>query len=225
MQQVVIQLEDDQAPWLVTTGTLLLGVMRRFCGDFPQAQALLAQSLVGFQKLGDRWGTAMALSELGEVEEANGGWDLATANFTAALEYSQALSDRLSVAYSLQRLGRVAWMRGDLTQARALLAESLAVFRRYGDQAGVAYSTWAAAALATTGGLMPLAARLFGAADQLSAAISLADYAARMLYAPIRREAEAALGPEVFLATSAAGHSLTGADVAGILAAWPTMTR
>ncbi|MGH8918639.1 MAG: ATP-binding protein, partial [Actinomycetes bacterium] len=62
-------------PWSRASGLLFRGQLARYRGDVAAATELLARALTGFEELGERWGTATALSTLEPVLRLGGDLD------------------------------------------------------------------------------------------------------------------------------------------------------
>jgi predicted ATPase/transcriptional regulator with XRE-family HTH domain len=198
-----------QHPWAVAVVLVAEGVAARFQGQLTRGNQLLSEALATFRSLGDAWGTATALGELGILTAAHyGDWQRAASLIEESLALSRALGDRVSMAHAIHRLGRVARQRGDVERALALLNEQIEMFRRLGDRAGMAYAVWEAAALEAARGRFLESAQLFGLAEQLSAAINLALSHDQVEYDEWRVRVRAALGDEPFAAAIAAGHHI-----------------
>lgn len=69
-----------------------------------------------YQRLGDRWGTAEALSARGESYERTGEWDRAAADYEAAMGHAEHLGARAQLAILESRLG-CAMLEGGETEA------------------------------------------------------------------------------------------------------------
>jgi predicted ATPase/class 3 adenylate cyclase len=108
-------------------------------GDHPkQAGALLEESLLLFQELGDTTLTISALSMLGWAANQAGEMDLGLARREQAVALARDQKDRLNLATALSNLGLSLMMRDDHARARVPLEESLALCRALGDLKGVA---------------------------------------------------------------------------------------
>jgi predicted ATPase/transcriptional regulator with XRE-family HTH domain len=67
-----------QHPWAVAVVLVAEGIAARFQGQLSRGEQLLGEALATFRALGDAWGTATALSELGILAAANyGDWQRA----------------------------------------------------------------------------------------------------------------------------------------------------
>jgi hypothetical protein len=72
------------------------------------------------RELGDTWGLATALINLGDVHRAAEELDEAQACFAESMRLAQAIDDRECVAYALEGAGTVAAARGDARGAARL---------------------------------------------------------------------------------------------------------
>ncbi len=101
-----------------------------------QARRLLQESLALWRELGDTWGIALALSNLGLVIQNQGDDGLAEALYTESLALRQQRGDTAGIALSLDNLGNLAYMQGNLARAKTLHEESLTLKREVGDVGG-----------------------------------------------------------------------------------------
>jgi tetratricopeptide (TPR) repeat protein len=191
-----------------------LGNVNLYLGNDARAVELHEESLALRRELGDKRGIANSLINLGNVTYALGDLPRATAFLDESLVMYRELGDAWGVAYSLHNLGGVAHEQGDLAKATALYEESLALLRELGDKRGIAYSLEGLASAAgvpgNEHGALERAARLFGAAAALRAAIS-APMAPneRVAYDRAVETARTSLGDGAFAAGWAAGQALT----------------
>jgi predicted ATPase/transcriptional regulator with XRE-family HTH domain len=195
--------------WGMAITQIILGTAARFRGNHKQAQESIATSLELFREIGDTWGIATALGELGvEFAAGQGNWSRASEFFEESLAIFRRIGDRAGVGHALHRLGRAARIGGEYSRSLSLLREQFALFRSLGDQTGRAYALWEAAALCTLRGRYYDAARLFGLAEAHRAALNLSMAADTANYAMQRAAVQDALGGEEFLAALADGRNL-----------------
>jgi predicted ATPase/DNA-binding SARP family transcriptional activator len=109
-------------------------------GDYVSARAVLEESLVIHQALGDRQRIAESLGALGYCVQCLGEIEAAQAFLTESLTISRELKDQNGIAGLLGNLGHIALDRGDHDTARALYEEGLAIRRELGNQHGIAAS-------------------------------------------------------------------------------------
>lgn len=95
------------------------------------------QSLVLYQDIGNRWGTAEALHSLSGSEWLLGHYDQAIQLCEESLAIRRALADNRGITDSLVRLGAIFKNQGKMKEAERLLRESLAQLRELGDQSSI----------------------------------------------------------------------------------------
>lgn len=84
------------------------------------------ESLAIYQRLGDVWGSAEALSARGEARERRGEYELAGADYRQAIEYAEQLGARSQVAVLKSRLGSALIESGDEEEGERLLRKVIA---------------------------------------------------------------------------------------------------
>ncbi|MZD16171.1 MULTISPECIES: BTAD domain-containing putative transcriptional regulator [Streptomyces] len=98
-----------------------------WAGDAP---ADAEESLEIFDRLGDAWGAAEALSARGEFLERKGEFELAAADFERAIEYAERLGANAQLGMLGVRLGSVYIESGDAERGEKLLFDVLEAGRR-----------------------------------------------------------------------------------------------
>ncbi|HCP75911.1 MAG TPA: hypothetical protein DIU08_14895 [Ktedonobacter sp.] len=116
------------------------GVLAYAYDDRTKAEALFAESLALYQKLGERRGIANCLYKLGLVACSRGSYTAARSLAEQALEIVRKLNRKDDVADSLLLLADVLINQGEYAGARTLIEESLTLFRASGDKWGMAYT-------------------------------------------------------------------------------------
>ncbi len=116
------------------------GVLAYASDDRTKAQALFAESLALYQKLGERRGIAICLYKLGYVAWSRGNYTAARSLAEQALEIVRKLNRKDDIADALLLLSEVLINQGEYTEARTLIEESLTLFRASGDEWGMAYT-------------------------------------------------------------------------------------
>lgn len=107
--------------------------------NFVDANQQFQHALTLFRSVGDRWGTAQCLYELGENLSNNPGTDAQGQRFLQeSLALYQSLGDRRNVATVLETIGFNAMLRGQNAQGEVLLRQSLAMNREMSRIVGVA---------------------------------------------------------------------------------------
>lgn len=109
-------------------------------GDLGEAQRLIEASLAQFRELGDGYGVARALGELGNIASESGDHDRAVSLYEECAAMLREQGNLLGVATVLANIGDVALKLGDLERADRLLDEAVALQRQVGDRDGVASS-------------------------------------------------------------------------------------
>jgi predicted ATPase/class 3 adenylate cyclase/DNA-binding CsgD family transcriptional regulator len=108
--------------------------------DTDRAEALYEESLVLYQTLGDMAGTALALSQLGEIAASRGHFAVANTRTEEALALYREMGDKQGIAWSLNNLADIVSQQGKYARAISLNEESLALFKEVGDKQGIAWS-------------------------------------------------------------------------------------
>ena len=107
--------------------------------DINQSRQLSERSLALYRALGDPWGTAAALFQLGLALFDLGAYDEAKRRLQESLAICRSLGDRQGVALALWGLGLVLAKTGDLAeaerQARECVDLSREISREMGDEA------------------------------------------------------------------------------------------
>jgi predicted ATPase/class 3 adenylate cyclase/DNA-binding XRE family transcriptional regulator len=101
-------------------------------GDYPGAQALLAESLARARELGDKQGIATTLDILGFTATAQGDYRQAREFLEESRALFQELGNMEAIAITLLRLGVGLFLQGDYVRAAELYQESLTIGREQG---------------------------------------------------------------------------------------------
>src|SRR5579864_1291279 len=113
-------------------------VIARDQGDTRRATALLDEALALYRGLGDSYGIASSLNNLGLVHWHEGNHALAHARLEEALVWWRRVGYQRGVAGTLANMGNLASEEGDYVAARSLYEKSLSVMRELGDQRSAA---------------------------------------------------------------------------------------
>ena len=116
------------------------GMLARLQGDYPRATQLCEAGLALYRELGDRWGIAFAVNELGRMVTRTGEYAQAQALLEESLALRRGIGDKSLVAYALDGLGSLAVEQGEYGRAQALQEESLALRRGQRDQRDISES-------------------------------------------------------------------------------------
>jgi tetratricopeptide (TPR) repeat protein len=117
---------------------LQLGYALSQAGDYPHARRQFGQSLALYRALGDTWGTAGALSALGQVAHSLSSYDEARGLLDESLALYRTLGDRRGIADALRTLGHLALAQGLAAEGAALLKESTGIRKELGDRTSLA---------------------------------------------------------------------------------------
>jgi predicted ATPase/DNA-binding CsgD family transcriptional regulator len=101
--------------------------------DFSQAEALCREGLALYRELGDRRGSATALSPLGYAIMMRSNYGEARALLEEALAIFKEVGDTGGYASALNLLASVLFYQGEYARAHVLLEESLVLSREGGD--------------------------------------------------------------------------------------------
>ncbi|MEZ0239549.1 MAG: hypothetical protein ACAH65_02010, partial [Chloroflexota bacterium] len=122
-----------------------------------------------YHRIGDRRGEANALWALGNYHYFHEDSGSGVVDVGAALQIFREVGDRTMEAWSLHMLGVGLLRNGDLTGAREAVEQAIRLFQAAGDAAGVTLTLDDLSAISAGEGDLPRAARLRGAARNLTA--------------------------------------------------------
>ena len=105
---------------------------------YEAEQRLLQKSYHLRQKIGDQWGLAKCLNNLGIIAYERGNYTEAEQYARQGLQLHRQLNNQLGVAYSLNHLAQTMSTQGDYIQAQQYYEESLAIFEAFGDRREIA---------------------------------------------------------------------------------------
>jgi predicted ATPase/class 3 adenylate cyclase len=140
-------------------------------GDAAREVALTEASLAVWRELGDAWGTARTLNNLGYEAYLQGDLDEAVSLLDEGVMLAREAGDRLVLGYILDSRGVVAEAQGELERATELYQEALALAQSMGNPLVEAFALSSLAGMATRQGQPARAARMWGAASALRDAI------------------------------------------------------
>ncbi len=149
---------------------------------------LIEEALAIYRRLGDRQGEANAVWGRGNYAYFHGLPGLGVENFREALEIFRAVGDLTMEAWALHMLGSGLLRTGEADEARGHIAHAIRHFHAAGDASGLTLTLDDLSALAVADGDLPRAARLRGAARNLTAetGAKLAAYVEEVFEAAIR---------------------------------------
>ena len=119
-------------PRLWPTAAFLLAIVLFIQGDDGHVLPLLEESYARFRALGDRWGMAHALLQLGDASPRRSDPQVAVPLLREAEALFRELEQHEDVAWSLWCRGNIAQLQGDCAAAEALYTQGLAVVRGVG---------------------------------------------------------------------------------------------
>lgn len=179
-------------------------------GDTFAAMQLQQESYDIFASLGNTWGRAMALGDLGVALLLREDLGRAQQCFEDSLKLQRELGDRRNMAAALSNLGLLALQRGDRQAARKLYVESLTLRHELNDKIGIAECLEGLAAIAGDARRAAKAARLWGMAETLRAALgSPQTLITRAVHRRPLAAVRAQLGTKGFPTTWAEGQAMT----------------
>jgi len=111
-----------------------------YLGDMDRAESLAQESLALCRELGDTWGIAQSLLQLGRAASYRGNFPVARPLLEEALALCREVGHKRGIIWALDELGYMAIRQGDYARAHALLEEDLAIDREEGDTLAIAAS-------------------------------------------------------------------------------------
>src|SRR5256886_9231333 len=120
--------------------TAFVGHVARSTGEFEEASTRYQTALGIYRGLGNEWGIAWALFDLGLAARDRGNDDEALALHEQSLALFRKQGYRWGTAWALWNLGVLAHRRGDDVRARDRFAESLTLYRGLDDRRGIPQS-------------------------------------------------------------------------------------
>lgn len=136
LQALPAQMEG--VPMALSTALAFLGNVTSVMGDFAQGDELLQAGLTLKQKLGDAWGVAFCLRQIGRAAQYRGEYEQAQAVLEQSLAISRTLGNAWAMAAALNQLGVIAYWRGHYPAAERYLLEGLKLSRDLEDRASIA---------------------------------------------------------------------------------------
>jgi tetratricopeptide (TPR) repeat protein len=146
-----------------------LGNVRIAQGDFAGARKHLEEGLHLARELGNQRDLAAATNQLAQLKRVEGDVDAAEPLYEQVLAIARELGDHETIAIGLLNLAMTTVARRQLERARAMATEAHAIVQEVGLTRVRVSVLEVCAGLASAGGQMEAAARLFGAAEQLAA--------------------------------------------------------
>ncbi len=164
-----------------------------------------------YHRIGDRRGEANALWALGNYHYFHEDSGSGVVDVGAALRIFREVGDRTMEAWSLHMLGVGLLRNGDLTGAREAVEQAIRLFQAAGDAAGVTLTLDDLSAISAGEGDLPRAARLRGAARNLTAetGAGLAGYVEEAFENRLRPGVRSVMAPEDLARYGAEGAAMT----------------
>jgi len=131
------ELGPDSARSGLTESLNILGIVESRLEDIPTRRRLHEEALAKAQEMGDTWGAARSLFQLGHTARISGDYELARLMFEESLAIFRERGDHFNIGLALAGLGLVAQALSDYESAQDLLGLSLAIFRTLGDAWGI----------------------------------------------------------------------------------------
>ena len=186
-------------------------------GDAAQVGALLEESLLLLQEVGDKWSHAFYCYVAGQVALQQG--DVAAAQSLAeeSVVLYREMGHRQGVTWTLSALADVEARQGNQQAARALYEESLAVARAIGDTWAIASCFVGLARLVASQGELVWATRLWGGAEALREGLGTPlPPVSRATYERAVAAARTQLGEQAFASAWAEGRAMTFDEVLAV---------
>lgn len=138
---VLNSIQDQNAPdvqMALSNTQIFLGTVTAVMGDFSQGDLYLQEGLALKKNLGDAWGSAFCLRQIGVSAQYQGDYEKSRQALEQSLTISRDLGNTWSIAASLNQLGYLAYFRGRYEQAQQFLLEGLELSRALEDRASIA---------------------------------------------------------------------------------------
>ena len=180
-----------------------------------------------FHKLGDLRGEANAMWGLGNYRYFRRLPGNGIDEFRQALEMFERSGDRTMEAWSQHMLGSALLRNGEVTEARDRISQAVSHFHAAGDAAGVTIALDDLSSVAVAEGDLPRAARLRGAARNLTAqtGAGLAGYVEEMYETGARPGVRSVMSPEDLARYGAEGAAMTLDEAVAYALRWELPAR
>ena len=176
-------------------------------GEVTRARVLVEEMLVIARTVRSKRGSAIALSQLGQIAVQQEEMERAEACFSESLQLSQELGDRRSAVRTRLLMAGLAVRQGHAALARSEYEESLVVAIELGIVGFIAAGLKGLGCVAVAQGQYSWAALLWGAAEPLPESHSVA--IPLPIYERMRTTARAHLGESAFEEHLAEGRAMT----------------
>jgi predicted ATPase/DNA-binding SARP family transcriptional activator len=162
---------NDPSPWVSGLARVIRGQVSLNQGGLAdQAESDFRTAVAAFEGLGERWGLAMAVSGLAQIEEWRGEQAAAAAHYQQAASLAAELGTTEDETQFRLLLARVLWRSGgaDRDRARAELARALRDAQRLGWPEVTAFAAYMAGDLARRDGNTAAARQLLDQAARVA---------------------------------------------------------
>ena len=187
------------------------GYAATFRGDLDAAEEALSEGLEMIGGRGGRWNAALIQNALGQVALSRGDFGRAMGLLREGEAALRETGDAFTLATNLNIQATISQIEGDDKRTEALLRESVGLSAALRDTWALVYGLVGLAGVAARDGDPERAARLFGAAEALgeAASVALSFPPTLALYERDLAIIKAQLDPERFDAAWAEGRALT----------------
>jgi predicted ATPase/DNA-binding CsgD family transcriptional regulator len=167
LEQALTQAAVAGDSWKAAVAKTLLGGVLVSGGRYDAAEPLFVEALAEWQALESPEWVAIVFFHLGLVAYAHHDLDRATRQLTEAVHTQDTHGAEIEAINPMHYLALVACERGKLDDAAGIIVEVMRRLRRRGSAPSLANGLADVATLATLRGEFAVAARMFGAADNL----------------------------------------------------------
>ena len=109
-------------------------------GEHDKAIAAAEEAKSVYSNVGDQFGVATALADIGRVQYYRGEYEASEKTAEQALAIDRTIGSKRGMGLELRFLGNARAMRGDLSGAKDLYQEALDIYREIGDRGLTAYT-------------------------------------------------------------------------------------
>ncbi len=131
-------LEDGY--WISLSLNSLANTLADATMDYARAWTLYEESLTISQEVGDQFGCARALINMGAIAQEQQRLSEATQLYQESLDLYRKIQYKHGISKALNYLGQTAYLSGDLAKAKSLIEESYDLNRRAGNRRAMADS-------------------------------------------------------------------------------------
>jgi len=114
------------------------GIACHLQGDVKKGIAYSLRSLKIREEIGDKYGIAMSLNNIGGMYQEEGDYAKSIDYYTKSLKIKEEINDQDGVAQTLGNIGLIYYYQNDLEKAIEYSAKSLGIFEKVGNKSGVA---------------------------------------------------------------------------------------